>query len=194
MILFTPLRMKKITPNDWEEWWKIWNNNAQIITKKHKNHNNQIGVWKGLDLFTRIDIDMIYEAPHAPKVRVIDDLIEQIQTSMPIELFKVRVLENFYEVPFHADHNYPKYEFRCFLWNTYNSPVWSFEYENIKKELTMPEETNTFYYKDFPLKHHSIYDPNYTKGIMAIYGAPKKELTEFVKDSAAYFKDYAWII
>lgn len=194
MILFTPLKTKKIVPYDWDEWWHIWNTYSAFVSKKYENHNNAIGTWKGLDLYTKIKYKMIYDAPHAPNSKLIDDLIEQIQNTIPIHVFKVRVIENFKEVPYHADHSYPKDELRCFLWNNYDTPVWSFSYKNTERQLVMPSDSNTYYYKDFPLKHHSVYDPTKSKGVMAIYGMPKSNFTEFINDSVTHYKNYAWVI
>lgn len=190
----TPLYIKKIVPNDWDQWWKLWNQYAGVVQKTYNNHNNEIGVWKGLDLVTKVNIKLIYTAPHAPSHPVIDDLVSQVNKHIPIILFKIRVIENLYEVPYHSDHNHPKDELRCFLWNNYTDSVWSFKYNNIIRKLQMPEDSNTFYYKDYPLQHSSIYCPNKGKGIMLIYGALKKEFSNLLSKSVNHYKNLAWVL
>jgi hypothetical protein len=190
----TPLLMKKIEPNDWDEWWKIWNAHSDVVKKAYRNHNNTVGLWRGLDLYTRLDIKTTYEAPHAPPSSVIDDLIGQIETSIPIILQKVRVIENLTEVPAHSDHAFFKDELRCFLWNNYTKPVWSFEHEGQTKELILPDDSNCWYYRDYPMKHASIYEPEHSKGVMAIYGIPKLAFEDFVQTSATHYNRFAWVV
>jgi hypothetical protein len=196
MILMTPLNIPKIVPNNWDEWWSVWNTHAKVITKARKNHNDAEGLWKGLDLYTssRYQMPTVYAAPHAPSCPVIEDLINQIRKHIPIVLLKVRVIENLDIVPAHADHRYPKEELRSFLWNEYEEPVWTFEHNNIQKTLVLPDSTNTWYYKDYPMTHSSIYTPNKSKGVLVIYGLPRTEFDEFVKNSAETFNEYSWSI
>lgn len=196
MILMTPLNIPKIVPNNWDEWWSVWNTHSKVITKARKNHNDTEGLWKGLDLYTssQYQIPIVYTAPHAPSCPVIEDLINQIRKHIPIVLFKVRVIENLDVVLPHADHHYPKEELRGFLWNEYEEPVWTFEHDSIRKPLVLPDSTNTWYYKDYPMKHSSIHTPNKSKGVLVIYGIPRVNFNEFIEHSAETFKDYSWSI
>jgi hypothetical protein len=196
MILMTPLNIPKIVPNNWDEWWSVWNTHAKVITKARKNHNDTEGLWKGLDLYTsgRYAMPTVYAAPHAPSSPVVEDLINQIRKHIPIVLLKVRVIENLDVVLAHADHHFPKEELRGFLWNDYKEPVWTFEHNRIQKKLILPDNTNTWYYKDYPMTHSSIYTPNKSKGVLVIYGLPRTEFDEFIKNSAETFTDYSWSI
>jgi hypothetical protein len=38
-VLFTPLDIPKIVPNDWDQWWEVWNNKSDKLIKIHNNHN-----------------------------------------------------------------------------------------------------------------------------------------------------------
>ena len=196
MILMTPLAMPKIVPNNWDEWWDVWHKHSAVVTKTYKNHNDTQGLWKGLDLYnsTRYPITTIYSAPPAPKCAVIDDLVNQVRNSIPIIPTKIRVIENLDVVLPHSDHPYEKEELRSFLWNEYDEPVWEFEYKGIKKQLVLPESTNTWYYKDYPMTHSSIHKAGKSKGVLIVYGIQKPEFQEFVKDSADKFKDYSWVL
>jgi hypothetical protein len=193
-ILMTPLRMKKIVPEDWTEWWHIWNTYNQPVSKQITNHNRGYGVFNGLDLYTDNTKKMIYSAPLAPKSKVVDNLVEQIADAIPIELSLVRVLENKYPVPFHSDTDKTMFELRSFLWNDYTEPVWSFKYYDETRQLIMPDDTNTFFYKDYPMKHSSIYDPARTKGLLAIYGSMKKDFFNFILDSSKYYHEHSWVV
>lgn len=192
-ILFTPLKIPKIVPNDWDEWWHVWNTYRRPVVKTNKNHNDAIGLFNGLDLFNSKTKLLYYTVAECPKFKVVDNILDQIYDRIPIELEAVRVLENNYAVPFHSDTNTLVYELRCFLWNTYTNPVWTFRYLDQRKTLIMPPDTNTFFYKDYPLQHSSIYHPQRTKGILAIYGKFKKEFKHLVNWSYINYKDYAWL-
>jgi hypothetical protein len=203
-ILYTPLNIPKIVPNDWDAWWQIWNEYAKPVIKAVNNHNDSEGLWKGLDLFESFSCKMfesfgynmetIYEAPKAPKAPVIDDLINQIRKNLPLIPLKVRVIENLDIVLPHSDHDYEKDELRSLLWNDYDEPVWELSLNGIKKKINLPETTNTWYYKDCPMAHGSIYKQGKSKGIMVIYGVQKDNFYNFLNLSAKKFIDEAWIV
>ena len=44
MILFTPLDIPKIQPNNWDEWWEFWNNEIRTIIADFKQHNFVDGI------------------------------------------------------------------------------------------------------------------------------------------------------
>jgi hypothetical protein len=195
-ILYTPLDIPKIVPNDWDAWWKIWNEYARPVTKSTKNHNSSEGAWKGIDLFDSYayKIKTIYEAPLAPKAPVIDDLINQIRKHIPLVPLKVRVIENLDVVLPHSDHNYEEDELRSFLWNDYDEPVWELNLNGVKKKINLPETTNTWYYKDYPMTHSSIHKEGKSKGVMVIYGIQKNNFSDFLNLSASKFSNEAWVI
>lgn len=194
MILFTPLDIPKIVPSDWDAWWDLWNNHAQLINKKVTNHNPAFGSpWKGFDLLNEFNHE-VYEAAVAPKHPAADDLIEQVRTHCPFEPTFIRVMENLETIQFHSDVLYPKHEFRSVLWNTYPDSIWMFKYGDIVRQMSLPEDTNSFYYYDYPLKHAAHYDPRYSKGLLIVYGTPKPDFYEILNISTEKYKEVAWII
>lgn len=195
-ILMTPLDVPKIVPNNWDDWWQIWNTHADMLHKTVKNHNSKEGNWRGLNIYkhTKFNLSTVYSAPSYFSHPVITDLVKQVETNLPIIPFLIRVIENLEVVDPHTDQPFPKDELRCVLWNTYTDPIWKFEYDGEQRNLVLPESTNTFYYKDYPLKHSGIYDEKNTKGIMLIYGAPKQSFRTLIDHSAEKFKDFSWVI
>jgi hypothetical protein len=197
MILYTPIGIPKLQINDWTEWWDVWNNNTDFINKVSTNHNqtNRDSL-KGFDLYH--DGDPIkyslYKAVMAPKCNVIDNLIEQIFEHVPLVPKLIRVMENTRVIGAHSDYSSPRDEFRAVLWNTYDEPLWEFSYINEKRKLELPEDTNSFYYKDYPLTHSAIHNNDKTKGLLLVYGYLKENHNDLIQESAKKYKDFAWVI
>lgn len=197
MILYTPINIPKLEINDWPAWWNIWNNHTAFINKIATNHNTTTrDLLRGFDLFHEGNPIRysLYEAVMAPKCKVVDNLVEQIFEHVPIIPKLIRVMENTSVVGAHSDYSAPRDEFRAILWNTYDEPLWEFSYGNERRKLTLPDDTNSFYYKDYPLTHSAIHDPSKTKGLLLVYGPLKDNHTELIQDSVSKYKDYAWTI
>lgn len=196
MILYTPLSIPKLEVNNWDEWWSVWNH-AQFINKVATNHNSTTrDMLKGFDIYNTGHTRMysLYDAVMAPKCKVVDNLLEQIFEYVPIIPKLIRVMENTGIVPAHSDYAKPRDEFRSVLWNTYDEPIWEFTYNNEARTLELPNDTNSFYYKDYPLKHSAIHNSTKTKGLLLVYGTLKHNHTNIVQASAEKYKDYAWVV
>jgi hypothetical protein len=200
MIIYTPLDIPKIEPNNWDEWWDVWNNHARPMVKVRHNHNyfHEIPALRGFDLYRKHDMFKklhAYQAPLAPQVPVVIDLIEQVKKYCVFEPLLIRVAENLIPTSPHSDYSVSgKYEFRSILWNTYTTPVWKFTYENETRDMILPHDTNSFYYLDYPVKHSTIYDGQYSKGLVKVYGTLKSTTSDLISKSTAKYKDLAWII
>ena len=200
MIIYTPLDIPRLQPNNWDEWWEVWNSHAEPMVKTRKNHNDyNIKVpWKGFDVY-RVQDSLkhlhAYEAPLAPECPIILDLIEQVKRHCILRPALIRVIENIAPVNPHYDLPYPnKYEFRSVLWNTYQTPIWNFTYNNETRDMIMPEDTNSFYYLDNPVKHASIHNPSFSKGLLLVYGSPIATINEIVNRSVEKYKEVAWVV
>jgi len=199
MIIYTPLDIPKIEPNNWDEWWDVWNEHAAPIIKRKRTPNHaDYTLWKGFDLYKTpalLNKPHAYDAVMAPEVPVILDLIEQVKNHAIFTPVLIRVIENIIPVLPHYDNIIPNsYQFRSVLWNTYKTPIWNFTYENETRNMILPEDTNSFYYLDYPVKHESIHDPLYSKGLLLVYGKLKIETNELVERSINKYKDIAWVV
>jgi hypothetical protein len=190
MILVCPLAIPKIVPNDWDEWWSTWNA-ADVMPKVTRNHNNIALKWRALDLYKVHDYYSDYRAPYAEQNSVVLDLCKQIQDSVKFKIMLIRVMENLEPIYPHCDNAINTPNIRTFLWNTYKQPVWNFANESTSYALTMPDDTNSFYYLDGPIKHSSIYEPNCSKGVLAVYGVPNSDFESLLNASYVKYHDYA---
>jgi len=197
MILYTPINIPKLHINNWNEWWEVWHNHSDFINKVANNHNQtNRDMLRGFDLLhdgNPINYSL-YKAVMAPKCNVVDNLIEQIFEHVPLVPKLIRVMENMGVVGAHSDYSRPRDEFRSVLWNTYDEPLWEFAYMNEKRKLHLPDDTNSFYYKDYPLTHSAIHKSDKTKGLLLVYGPLKENHSELIQESAKKYKDYAWIV
>jgi hypothetical protein len=193
MILVCPLDIPKIIPNDWTEWWCTWKD-ADVMYKATKNHNSTTLKWLGLDLYKIHNYCTNYRAPYAEQNPTVIDLCRQIQESVKFKIILIRVIENLEPVFPHSDNVRNTPSIRTFLWNTYQQPVWNFTSDSTSYDLKMPPDTNSFYYLDGPIKHSSVYDSNYSKGVLAVYGEPNNDFKNLLNASYLKYHKYAWNI
>jgi hypothetical protein len=160
--------------------------------KAIRNHNTVSSNWRGLDLYKIRGHPTSYQAPYAEQNPVVIDLCKQIQDSVKFKIGLIRVIENLETISPHSDNTRNTPSIRTFLWNTYQEPVWNFTNETSSYTLTMPNDTNSFYYLDGPVKHSSKYDPNCSKGLLAVYGEPNNDFEHLINRSYLKYYNYAW--
>jgi len=206
-LYYTPLDIPRIQPKNWDQWWEVWNTHSAVIAKNEKNHNDTYGLWKGLDLYRDPSMvfklraagltgvhNPVYNAPYHYQSSVVIDLVHQVISRFPMHIICIRVIENLDEVPPHSDESSPAPNVRSILWSDYTEPIWRFDLGEKSLEMTLPEDTNSFYYLDYPLKHSAIYRPGNTKGVLVVYGVPMKDkFKEMTTRSYLKYIDYTWL-
>ena len=196
-VLLTPLDIPKIVPNDWEQWWDVWDNKTDKLVKIHNNHNSGSNeLWRGINLYKSSICRVTYDCPDAFDSPVVKNIVEQVFEYIPISIMCIRVIENLMNVPFHSDHAVSRQQLRAVLWSNYTYPVWDFRLKDKIRSFALPDETNTFFYIDKPLEHAAIYDGTKSKGLLCIYGdSPYDNNLQILAEySAKKFKQYAWVI
>lgn len=196
MILYTPLDIPRIEPNDWEEWWKVWET-RDYLSKVVDNHNYDSSAhlnWRGLDLYYKPNAKAIYRAKQATKSPVVDNLVQQVFDCFQVDIDVIRVIENEKKIDFHSDNTIPSPQIRSVLWSTYSNPLWNLEYKNQYKSIGLPKESNSFYFLDHPMKHEAEYEDGKSKGLLVVYSTKfyGKTTLDLVKRSSERFKEYMW--
>lgn len=198
VVLYTPLDIPKIEPNNWDEWWEVWNKYAGPSIKMTKTHNPYPSTWKGLELYrftesSPILDDLIYECPRCPETPVTLDLIRQVKEYFPTSIRCIRVIENTSFVKFHSDTNIPSYQFRSLLWSTNKKLNWLLSKNADIFRPELPEDSNTFFYYDYHTKHCAPLYPNISKGLLQVFLENTHELTEMINQGARKYQSQAWI-
>jgi len=63
MLIYTPVDLPKIEPDNWDIFWDIWNEHKDYLEKtKHNAKTSLVSlgkntVWTGLDIFKRKNIE-----------------------------------------------------------------------------------------------------------------------------------------
>ena len=59
-LVSTPLLVDKLEPDNWDDWWNIWEDHSKTLYKTQSTPNGEVGytgfntgieIWQGLDLF-----------------------------------------------------------------------------------------------------------------------------------------------
>jgi hypothetical protein len=199
LVLYTPLDIPRIEPNNWDEWWGIWNTYSGLATKKIKTHNPYESVWRALEIYRYTEsspmIDnIVYDAPRCPPAPVIQDLVKQVHDFYPGIVLYIRVVENQSIVKFHSDNTIPKHQFRTLMWSTNNRLNWLLK--NKEKKVfcpVLPGDSNTFYYYDYHTQHHALYSPKVSKGILQVFISVDPQIDDLIERSCKKYENLAWV-
>lgn len=198
LVLYTPLDIPRIEPNNWDEWWGIWNTYSGLATKKIKTHNPYESVWKALEIYrytesSPIIDNIVYDSPRSPPAPVIQDLVKQVQDFYPGTVHYIRVIENQSNVKFHSDHHSPQYQFRTLMWSTNNKLNWLLKTKEEAFCPVLPEDSNTFYYYDYHTQHHAAYSPKVSKGILQAFISVDPKIDDLIERSCKKYENLAWV-
>jgi hypothetical protein len=197
-ILYTPLDIPKIEPNNWDEWWEVWKTYSGTSIQANGSHNGKTssGQWRSLELYrgTGVNLDnAVHVYPKCPQdIPVVQDLIKKIKEYFPTKVTHLVVLENLAFIKFHSDEIYPAHYIRALLWGTNNKVNWLLKKDTDVKLIELPQDSNTFCYLDFVTKHCADYNPSKSKGLLVIGFDNNEEIQKLIRESASKYKGLAW--
>lgn len=199
MIVATPLDIPPILPDDWSVFWDIWKNHAGPIVKvsnSHKQSYAAIGddyIWKGLEIYNKTRFRPAWTAPFYNIQEQLPNMYNMLEKHSPYMFTGcVRIIESLCNISAHTDDNMDKWNVRALLHCTDPDPQWYFTKPTENGERTflhMPKETNWFSYNDKHCWHGSMYNTQYPKLLIQIYGFGFKD-KELIKNSIEKYKDY----
>lgn len=196
MIIYTPLNLPKLEPDDWDIFWNIWNTHSDIAVKKSMNIANSkapIGasnIWLGLDIFNPQNRPTAWECPYVDISKDLPVMYNSFKNLNIQSLYKVRLLQSLTDVRPHSDDNSDNWKIRGYLHYTDPDPQWYFTRPSttIKTYATMPVDTQWFAYNDKYAWHGSDYNPNHKKILIQLYFVESVE--NLVRSNIETYKDY----
>jgi len=198
MIVYTPLDLPRIEPDDWDVFWDIWNQYSDNLVKVLYNgpHSDPaVGsndIWRGLDIYKNPNTLNSWQAPFYDIKEKLPKLYSTI-TSLPISnIRQVRLVSSKLQVNPHTDDNKDMWVARAYFHYTSPKEQWYFtkpgEYYGNRTYITRAPETNWFTYNDKYCWHATDHDPEYLKILLQVFASSLPK--ELVEQSIEKYKDY----
>lgn len=200
MIIATPLDIPRIEPDDWDLFWKIWNEHSGPLTKNFTNNGSEVDpskapkVWVGLDLFDRWAGGSAWQAPSYESEHLFPKMFKAIFDLNLPSLYRIRVISSLMPIPGHSDDQADRWNIRAFLHHPSTENQWYFnnpgDRNGERKYLALPESTNWFAYNDKYCWHGTDYDPKNPKILLQLYSKYVVTDDELIQRSLEKYKDY----
>jgi hypothetical protein len=196
MIVYTPLNLPKLEPDNWEVFWNIWNTHSDVLVKKSVNIVNSrspVGsnnVWVGLDIFSKWNLKVSWDCPYYDISNDLPVMRESIDRLNLKTLYRVRLIQSMVDVEAHTDNNTDRWNIRGYLHYTSTQPQWYFTKprDTIKTYSTMPNDLQWFGYNDKYAWHGSDYDPNHKKILIQLFFL--ENVNNLIQDNINVYKEY----
>ena len=197
MIIYTPLDLPKIEPDDWNTFWEIWNTYSSKLIKIKSNgihSTSDVGrsdIWQGLDIYKNSN----FNSWQAPFYNIKEQLPKLYSTliSLPISnIRQIRLVSSKLQVDPHSDDMKDIWVARAYFHYTAPEEQWFFtkpgDYYGERSYITRPVETNWFAYNDKYCWHATDYDEKYPKILLQIFADSLS--TNLIDSSIEKYKDY----
>jgi hypothetical protein len=183
-----PLVCPKIVPNNWDTWNRVWDENKNYVPKVYNTTNSGAVSWIGFDIFVKDGVDATdlvkYRCKNVNCPELFPSLFENLD-SFPIDIQVVRVLQSLSRVSAHQDFAVDSdyHSIRSVLSDNNPKQTWYYDFDNRKQYLSLPDETNTWWYDDAKIKHGTDFYPGFNKQIIMYRGPVKTELLTSMLDT-----------
>lgn len=209
-ILATPLDLPRFEPDSWEDFWKIWNEDAAryIRLKPDSQGNNSAPGWNGLvwdffrpevkDSLTMFITTVKDYSPLFPRWRA------SMESSFPFKINRILFLNNDREITPHrdgmvlTDHLTYASAVRILLVDENPKPTFWFSKEKSKESrrfyMDLPPETNTFVYNNPRIYHSADYHGHRKILMMLILDhIDEQKWFELLLRSSKRWPERAWV-
>lgn len=197
MLIFTPVDLPKIEPDNWDIFWDIWNKHSKPLVKVKKNTEISIAdigtndIWTGIDIYNKYNNLMPYIAPYVDIEHLLPNMYKLILT-IP-DVYRVRLLQSQTSIASHTDNDKDRWNIRAFLHGDKAQDQWYFtkpyDSNGQRTYIKMPLDTNWFMYNDKHCWHGTDYDPSNKKILLQAFCLDPK-LTNLIDTSTQKYKEY----
>jgi len=198
MLVFTPIDLPKIEPDDWLVFWEMWNQYKGTVSKVHMNYAlspAQVGstsIWTGLDIYKKVNTPMTWEAPFFDIKHSLPNMYNAIN-SLSINIIRARLVQSQIPMHSHSDDNVDCWNIRAFIHGNNPHKQWYFTKPNDtlgeRTYIKMPPDTNWFMYNDLHCWHGTDFDPDNKKILLQIFciGNPS---VDYLTSSTKKYEQY----
>lgn len=202
MIIFTPIDLPKLEPDNWDKFWDVWNTHANRLTKRRMNVDTSdasVGssdIWKGLDIYRLAQGITAWEAPYYDISTEFPEMFNTIlrMQETGLRIYQVRLITSLLNVAAHTDDNLDRWAYRSYFHYTSPKSQWYFtksgDKEGPRHYIDLPSNANWFAYNDQQCWHGTDYDPEHPKILAQLYVADQNVARKIAHDNMEKYKDY----
>lgn len=198
MIVYTPLDLPNIEPDNWDVFWKIWNERSAPLVKRTMVRSagsaTPVGtndMWRGLDLYR---VPTASPAWTAPLYTPVDELPNMMGSLFKLGLKNItliRLVSSLTDFGSHTDDNLDRWVIRGYFYYTSKSSQWYFtkpmDSSGPRTYAQLPNDTMWFAYNDKNCWHGTTFDNSARKILIQITCA---DVIDLVDNSKEKYKDY----
>ena len=135
MLIFTPLSLPKIEPDDWSVFQDIWDNNADWLVKESQSHSmstapiGKSNIWVGLDIYKKPNGRTLWNAPYYDIKERLPIMFNAIESIYPY-IYRARVIQSRTDIIAHTDDDLNKWNIRALLHSPGSKSQWYFTRPN----------------------------------------------------------------
>lgn len=180
MLIYTPVDLPKIEPDNWEVFWDIWNTYSNYLEKTQPNAKSSLvkvgknTIWRGLDIFQKKHtIKTSYQAPFFDIKDRLPNMYQFFESLDTFGIYRIRLVQSTVNMVAHTDDDFDKWHLRAYLYYTSNKEQWYFTKPNDaygeRTYIELPATTNWFMYNDKYCWHGTDYDENHKKILLQVF-------------------------
>jgi hypothetical protein len=180
MIVYTPIDLPKIEPDNWDVFWDVLNTHRDYLVKTKMNTSislTPVGIsdmWLGLDIFKKTTGYASWQAPFFDIKQSLPNMYNSLVTLFPNATI-IRLVQSQKNVEAHTDDNRNVWHIRAYLHYTSSKSQWYFtkphDAGGNRTYIDLPEETNWFAYNDLNAWHGTDFDPDNKKILLQVFGS-----------------------
>lgn len=193
-ILSTPLKLPKIEPINWTNWWALWYSQAKSIQKVSDNHNTNAAPWRGFDIWVKPGIDAEMTTHYRSKNLNCPEMFTSIFDNLdkfPIDIEIVRVVSSLGAVLPHTDSDAESLSVRSLVYDNNVRPNFYYLKDNKREYQLLPPDTNTWAYWDHKKKHGTDWYLGHSKILITYFGKLKTpEYLDILQSGTSSYSDY----
>lgn len=177
MIVYTPVDLPKIEPDNWEIFWDIWDTHRDYLVKIKNNTMisatpvGSTNIWLGLDIIKKNTGITSWQAPFFDIKEVLPNMYNSLTTLLPNTT--IRLIQSQKDVGSHTDDNRNIWQLRAYLHYTSSTSQWYFTkpHDSLgdRTYIDLPDTTNWFAYNDRNCWHGTDFDPANKKILLQVF-------------------------